>query len=130
MPRKMGRPTKYRPEMCEQIVEHMASGLSKFASAAKMGVNMDTLYEWARVHPEFSVAIKQGEQESILFWESLGIKGAAGEQEGFNATAWIFNMKNRLHWVDKSEKAVTHSGGTDNKITIELVDAHPGNQEV
>lgn len=127
---KVGRPSKYKPEYCEKIVELMGSGLSKTASSAELDIHKDSLYEWEKVHPEFSDAIKQGQRKHILFWEKIGMQGVSGELPGFNASAWIFTMKNKLHWVDKSEQAVKHSGGTDNKITIELVDAGSGKQKV
>ena len=97
-----GRPTKYRPEYCEMIIEHMAEGLSKEAFAGVIGVHKETIYNWAEANPEFSDAIKTGEVKSRLFWEKLGMAGASGSDE-FNATAWIFNMKNRFGWRDKQE---------------------------
>ena len=37
--RPVGRPTAYRPEMCEQLIEAMATGLSAEAAAAKIGIS-------------------------------------------------------------------------------------------
>ena len=104
-----GRPTKYKPEMCSRLTEMMGQGKSKAYVATQLGVHIDTLYEWGKVHPEFSEALKLGEQASVSHWEELGHKGVTGQIEGFNASAWIFNMKNRAHWRDKTE--VTGEGG-------------------
>lgn len=113
-----GRPTKYRPEYCQQIIDHMAQGLSKEAFAGAIGVHKETIYNWAEANPEFSDAIKNGEQVCRLFWESLGIQGATGS-DAFNATAWIFNMKNRFHeeWRDRHE----HTGADGGALVVQVV---------
>lgn len=98
-----GRPTKYKPEMCQQVIDFMAQGYSKEATAAQIGIAKDTLYEWVKKHTEFSDAIKEGEDKSRLWWEKIGMAGMVGKVPGFNATTWIFNMKNRHNWADKSE---------------------------
>lgn len=112
---KLGRPSKYKPEYCEQLVEHMNSGLSFESFAAVIGVNRDTLYEWTKVHSEFSDAQKEGLDKSLLFWEKLGIDNiintseseSFGEGQGssksrsLNSSVYIFNMKNRFKWKDK-----------------------------
>lgn len=95
-----GRPTKYLPEFCEQLIECMSRGLSFEAFAGKIGVHKDTLYEWFKKHPEFSDAKKIGESLSLLYWEELGIKLITGEIDG-NPTPWIFNMRNRFGWSDQ-----------------------------
>ena len=102
--------------MCQKIVEEMAQGLSKEAAAASVGVTRQTMHTWTEHHPEFLDAIKLGEELCLEFWERLGVRGAAGLVDGFNATAWIFNMKNRAHWRDKHE--VTGEGGGAININI------------
>ena len=102
----MGRPTKYKPEMCQQVIGFMAKGYSKEAAAAQIGVHRDTLYEWAKVHPMFSDAIKLAEGKSLLFWEKLGIDGAMGKISHFNASSWIFTMKNRFRWRDNPDLTI------------------------
>lgn len=98
-----GRPSDYKPEYCELLIDHMSEGLSFESFGGVVGSHRDTLYEWTKVHPEFKEAREIGKSKSRLFWEKLGIEGLWGSKEGpnLNATVWIFNMKNRFQWRDK-----------------------------
>jgi len=51
-------------------------------------------------------------------WELIGMNGAKGEIQGFNAASWIFNMKNRYkdNFRDKIDYDVEFSG--DINITL------------
>lgn len=102
---KVGRPTKYKPEYCELLIEHMKTGLSIEAFAGVVSVAKDTIYGWLRNYSEFSDARKIGDEKSRLFWEKLGVAGAAGKIQGFNVASYIFNKKNRFpnEWRDKQE---------------------------
>lgn len=103
----VGRPTAYKPEFCQQLVDHMEMGYSLEAFAGRIGVTVKTLYNWVDAHPEFLHAKRLGEAASVLFWESLGVQGTMGKIQGFNTAAWIFNMKNRHHWKDRVENTGT-----------------------
>jgi transposase len=113
-----GRPTKYKEEYCQQLLEHLKEGYSYKTFAALVNVNTDTLYEWERKNKKFSEAKKEGVLHSLLFWEKKGITGMT--TPGFNATVWIFNMKNRHGWRDKSSEEVKeehqYSKATDERI--------------
>lgn len=114
---KNGRPSKYKPEYCLKLIEHMRTGLSFESFAAVIHVNQDTLHEWVKVHPEFSEAKKEAFAQNLLFWESKGIAGLIGDKETtFNSTVWIFNMKNRHKWRDKqpdeSEVVINNNVGS------------------
>jgi hypothetical protein len=108
----VGRPTKYKPEFCEMLIDHMSEGYSFETFAAVVAVNRDTLYAWKDAHPEFSDAVKKAFDQCQWFWEQQGIKGLYSETEydekgkpttskSINATLWIFNMKNRFKWRDR-----------------------------
>ena len=101
-----GRPTKYKKEFCQKLIKHMAEGLSFEAFAGEVGVSLDTIYNWAKEHPEFSEAKKTGTSKCRAFWEKMGRNGAGGKLKGFQGGTWIFNMKNRFSWVDKQEVTV------------------------
>lgn len=113
-PQPVGRPSKYKPEYCDQLIQHMSEGLSFESFAAVIDVNRDTLYQWDKDYEEFSDAIKRAKDKSQLFWEKMGIDNIMNQSEfekdgsfqtssskSLNATIWIFNMKNRFKWRDK-----------------------------
>lgn len=73
-----GRPSAYDPAYGEMLVAHCAQGLSIKAFAAVVDVTRDTLYEWARVHPEFASAMDRARSQMQLALEKavLGTKNA------------------------------------------------------
>ena len=96
-----GRPTKYKPEYCDLVIDLMKQGASMQEVALEIEVNIDTLYEWIKVHDTFSEAIKRGKSFSEGWWMK---KGRISLNNGsFNSTLWYMNMKNRFHWRDKHE---------------------------
>ncbi len=118
---KGGRPSKYDPAFCDQLEKHMAQGFSIESFAGKIGVSRDTLYAWSKVHPEFSDTIKRGTDQSLFFWEKLGLMGVLGKQKGFNATMWIFNMKNRFKWRDYWDEPADQNQGDALKNAIAAI---------
>ena len=91
----LGRPTKYKSEYCQKLIDHMALGHSFESFAGTIDVNRDTLYEWCSVHENFSDAKKVGVSKSLLALEDIGLQGMTGVIKGFNVAAWIFTCKNR-----------------------------------
>ena len=102
-----GRPTKWKDEYCELIVEFMGQGYSFEAFCGHIGITTETGYQWVKKKPEFSDAKKRAVNESRIFWEKLGIGGTVGKIKGFNCAAWIFNMKNRFGWRDRQETEIS-----------------------
>lgn len=99
-----------RRAACDAVCEHLASGLSK---ATFPLADWDTIERYCHDFPEDFPAEKVAEALRMqrLEWERLGLKGVKGEIDGFNATAWIFNMKNRFRdeWNDTTKTEL--SGG-------------------
>ena len=140
-PKKNGRPTKYRKSFCKQIIKFFTVDptteievkyknrkgeewsksydtpnplvfLSNFA--AKIGVCHETLHEWCKVHPEFSVAYaraKELQKQHLIHCGLLGL---------FNSHFAIFTGKNIAGMVDKQELEL---GGKDGKpIPVTVID--------
>lgn len=104
----IGRPSKYDPKYCEEIVEFMSSGASFIEFAHHIGVVDSTLYEWAEKHEDFSRAKKRALHASQTWWEKQARLGLfTGKEDKFSAPTWIFNMKARFGYRDKVEVETT-----------------------
>lgn len=97
-----GRPTKYKEEYCEQLIEFMAQGYPYECFAAEIDVGRRTLYDWEEKYPEFSHAKKVGQEKT---YKALLEKGmdSLHDPGTLNNTVWIFMMKNMCGWRDKQE---------------------------
>lgn len=119
-----GSPTKYRQEYCQGIIDFfdrepftavkdengdpcigrnnqpilMPAKLPTFeAYAHSIKVHKDTVYEWAKVHPEFSDAKKRAQQLQHDILVQNGLNGS------YNATFAIFTGKACLGMRDGNE---------------------------
>lgn len=132
-----GRPSKYDKTATPVAGRKLALlGLTDQEIADVMGVHLDTIAEWKKVHPEFSDALNEGKAEADshvvdrLYQRAMGyehdevdIRVVAGEivQTPIrryyppDTTAAIFWLKNRQRakWRDKIETGVTDSEGKD-----------------
>jgi len=112
------------------LIKHMGEeGLSYETFAAVIEVNKDTLYEWEAVHPEFSEAKKLAFEKNRAFWEKIGTAGMVGKIPGFNATVWIFNMKNRHGWRDRIETENKHEVSGQINLNSHIVDFIEKNED-
>jgi len=99
-----GRPGKYKPAMCEQVIALMSEGASLVEVSVKLGISRQTMYRWRDSNEEFCYTIKRGLELSEAWWEEKGRTNL--ENKSFNSTLWYMNMKNRFGWKDKTAHAV------------------------
>jgi hypothetical protein len=112
-PKPLGRPTLYKPEYCQMLIDHMAQGFSFESFAAVTNTTRETLYHWCDSQPDFLHAKKEATMHCMMFWEKLGINNVLNIEEQYdrferrskslNSAVWIFNMKNRFKWTDRVE---------------------------
>jgi hypothetical protein len=102
--RKPGRPTKYQgPQTIAQvyaIVARLRSTPSDFLQlcgmeqlADQLDVSRDTLFEWSKIHPEFSDCLKS--------WLTARNACLYRLAKTLPPAIWIFMCKNWLGWRDK-----------------------------
>jgi hypothetical protein len=123
-----GRPTKYDPKYCKEIVEYFLSAeltetyTETVASAGKaievektrcadmptfiqfslnIDVDVDTMLEWCKKYPEFFGAYKKCKKIQEKWLMQNGLKG------NVNTAFGIFTAKNVLGWRDKVEQIHT-----------------------
>ncbi len=96
--RRAGQPTKYHKGAGEKVLEGARLGKTIEMIADEMDVHKDTLYEWAKKHPEFSDAMKRARQAQQVVMQKIGLSGITGKTKGFGQAAWIFWMKAQFGW--------------------------------
>lgn len=102
---KMGRPTKYSKALAKDLPYLFCEGASIIEVCAQIGIAESTFHLWIKKYPDFSESYKKGLAFSQAWWELLGRKGSNCEAK-INAISWIFNMKNRFNWQDKTEQTL------------------------
>ena len=128
-----GRPTKYDPIFCQQIIEYFsvpptniiyrteynkdgsvkcevpvitAAELPTYQGFAhSIDVHIDTLIEWTKIHPKFSESYARAKQLQEQIWLVNSLENR------YNAQFAMFFGKNCLGYKDKSETELTGPGG-------------------
>lgn len=123
-----GRPTKFRKEFCQQLIDHMSQGLSFDTFAGRISVNPDSLYEWVKKFPIFSEAKKIATAKRNFLVESMYVQAATGAEvrdtKGRilkpNTAMMIYWTKNTLGWSDKVEAQVDQQGSSTLTLKYKL----------
>lgn len=107
----MARPSKYQPKFhCDDLIRLSKQGKNLKQIAYVWEIHIDTIYEWARRYPEFSVAIKRGRAYCEAWYINLGQAAMLGQAQingqkiVFNLGAYVWLTKNILKWSDKTEE--------------------------
>ena len=146
-----GRPTKYKPEYCNQLIKffsgprnetiekahitgkneyekteymRVAYELPTFAKfARKIGANKDTIVsEWVKKHKEFSDAYNQAKELQKEFLIDNGLGGL------YPPASFIFTAKNITDMKDKTETQISGSLSLSQLFGVarENAEADPG----
>jgi hypothetical protein len=122
----MGRPTKYDPKFCQTVIDVGEEGGSLTEMASACGVLRETMTDWRGKHEAFDNAVKLAQQASQRWWEERARDATFGKVPGFNATAYIFQMKNRFghDYSDVQRQEISGPGGQPlfNQITFAILD--------
>lgn len=94
---KLGQPTKYREEFCQQLIDHMAQGFSFRTFATKIMIARSNLYRWVEEYPEFKEAKSLGEDLALQFFEKCKIDKMTGKNMRIDTGLVTFALKTRFH---------------------------------
>lgn len=114
----------YQAHYPELLIRHMAGGHSYMSFAGSVNVSPSILREWEEDYPDFKEAREIGTSKCMLFFEKLGIAGAAGKVEGFNSSAYKLQLEYRfMNPVEALKKNIIQIGiaGNNQDVTINSI---------
>ena len=123
-----GRPTLYRPEYCEKVIELGKDGKSVVQMACAFGVSRPTMEEnWTREYPEFLEAFTLAKQYSQDWWEQKGQDNLLVPQGvTFQASVWSRSMAARFphDWRENSKMEHTgpNGGPIEHTTTVKYIE--------
>ena len=110
------KPTKYRKELCKEVIDYMSSGNSFCAFGVHIDVCHSTLYEWLEKYPEFRKAYEKAKKACQKWFEDrMRISISGQDVKGIDTkkidkTLLIFALKTRFHETYGDKKEVTIKG--------------------
>ncbi len=116
-----GRPTEYREEYCEAVVELGKEGKSPAQMAASFDVSRQTIDNWAAAHPEFLEALSRAKAHAQAWWETKGVDGMTADK--FNALVWKTSMQARFREDYTERHEHTGKDGGPVQVNISTTDA-------
>lgn len=122
------RPTKYKPEYDEMIIEIMRDGASAVEFCAEIGINRDTIAEWCKNYDSFSVAFTRAKLLCQAWWERQGRSHLIDESnelgsKRFNERLWTRNVACRFRddWTEKKTVTLETSTEKDKSLLEQLI---------
>jgi hypothetical protein len=118
-----GRPTKYTPQVIIELNDYLQEAIPENMSiptvegiALKLGINKDTLYEWAKKHKEFSDALAK---LKMMQKEALVKTGIFGGKEINQAIVGLLLKVNHKMYEQPKVLQQFNIGG---KMSVEFID--------
>lgn len=106
-PLRVGRPSNYDPKHIDVMLKMASNGKSFAQVAAHLGVSQQSLWDWARMYPEFSEAMMRAKTLAQAYWEEWGEMGMQGVP-GFNVNLWDKVTKARFREDYRERVEVGH----------------------
>lgn len=106
--RPVGRPSKYKPEFCERMLEMAAEGCGMAEYAAEFGIDRTTLFDWAASHEDFSTALTRAKILEQAWFEREARLNMRNKE--FNANLWYRSALSRFR-EDYAERKITEVSG-------------------
>lgn len=101
----------------DQLIEEYKAGASDVEVAACLNITMDTFNKNYKEVPLFRQLTDLGRMLSTAWWYKQGRINL--NNKAFNNMLWIFNMKNRQGWAEKTE-STTNDVPLDQRSLDEL----------
>jgi len=125
-----GRPTKYTPEVIDELNKYLAEAIPQNMKiptvegiALKLNISKNTLYEWAKKNSEFQDALDELKMKQKEALTEIGIFGG----KEINATIVSLLLKVNHDMIETEKKVIT---GEDNQpLEIRIVRSKHNEEE-
>ena len=122
--RPVGRPTKYKPEYCERIIEMAReSGAGPAEYAAEFDVDRASLYRWAEENEDFAQSLLRAKTHEQAWWERAAKTGMFAEK--FNALVWKTSVQARFRsdYTERTQTEITGKDGAPVQFETKTIDS-------
>ena len=118
VPAKMGRPSLYKPEFCEQVIALGKQGKSITQIAAKLDVDKATVLRWKDEKEDFNTAMTRALTYSQDWWEDKAQTGLI--DRNFNAALWKHCVTSRFRedYAEKREEGPSITIVTNSTVDV------------
>lgn len=122
-PKKIGRPSKYDPAICEKVIQLGRQGKSVEQISSALGFHYKTLLYWAETHPEFLEAMELAKQYEMSFWEELAEKHIVEVPQGakLNTGLWSRSMAARFPKKYRENSKIEVTGKDEKPIQVDVI---------
>jgi transposase-like protein len=114
--RPVGRPSLYKQEYCDRVVELGTIGKSIEQIAADIGVSTRVLFDWRDKHEEFLHALEYAKELEQTWWEDQAQAYMVENHQGprLNASLWSRSMAARFpkKYRESVKQEITGADGT------------------
>lgn len=87
------------------LIDEYREGASDVEVCDALGITMAYFNDMYKNVEEFKELVDIGRLAQTAWWYRTGRKNL--QNKSFNNTVWMFNMKNRFGWAEKSESTTT-----------------------
>lgn len=110
--RPVGRPSLYRPEYCQRVIELGKQGYSMTSMAAALDVDKASVQRWRDEHEDFRAALSRALTYAQDWWEKAGMAGMLSGKD-FNALIWKTSMQARFRddYTERKVQEITGANG-------------------
>lgn len=120
--RPVGRPSKYKPEYCERVIELGKEGYSYAEIAADLEVDKASLFRWTEEHEDFRTALRAAKTYEQAWFEREARSNM--KNRDFNANLWYRSAASRFRedYTERKETQLTGANGGAVQVETKAVD--------
>ena len=119
----LGRPSKYDPAYCDQIVALGKEGLSRYQICSRLDIGINNMKAWEGAHEEFRASLEEARLHALAYWEDLAhdhIREAPGGVK-LNTGLWSRSMAARFPEQYRENSKVEVTGKNDGPIEVDMI---------